>query len=54
MLSTCVIVPSTSVGTIDVLLAQLCLRYDLTMLSIDRDFERVARHAPLRLWRGAP
>jgi predicted nucleic acid-binding protein len=42
------------VGTIDVLLAQLCLRYDLTMLSTDRDFEHVARHAPLRLWRGAP
>lgn len=39
------------VGTIDALLAQLCVRHDLTLLSADGDFSHVARHAPLRLWR---
>jgi len=43
------------VGTIDAILAQLCLRYDLTLLTTDRDFEHIAAHAPLRVWseRGA-
>lgn len=39
------------IGTIDALLAQLCLRHDLTMLSTDRDFERIAERSALRLWR---
>jgi predicted nucleic acid-binding protein len=39
------------IGTIDALLAQLCLRYDLTMLSADRDFERIAERSALNLWR---
>lgn len=38
------------VGTIDALLAQLCVRHRLTMLTTDRDFERVAGHASLRVW----
>ena len=38
-------------GTIDALLAQLCIRYQLTLLSADRDFEHLAEHAPLRVWR---
>ena len=38
------------IGTIDALLAQLCLRHDLTMLSNDRDFIGIARHSALRLW----
>jgi predicted nucleic acid-binding protein len=38
-------------GTIDALLAQLCIRHDLTLLSTDRDFEHVAGHAPLTVWR---
>ena len=37
------------IGTIDALLAQLCLRYELLLLTTDRDFEHIARHAPLRL-----
>ena len=37
------------IGTIDALLARLCLRNDLTMLSTDEDFRRVARLSPLRL-----
>jgi predicted nucleic acid-binding protein len=39
------------VGTIDVLLAQLCVRNGLEMLSADRDFERIASVSDLRLWR---
>ena len=38
------------IGTIDALLAQLCLRHDLTMLTIDRDFHQIGRHCALRLW----
>ena len=40
------------IGTIDALLAQLCIHHDLTMLSTDADFEKVAEHHPLTLWRG--
>jgi predicted nucleic acid-binding protein len=36
-------------GTIDCLLAALTIRYDLQLLTTDRDFERMARHCPLRL-----
>ncbi len=39
------------VTTIDALLAQLCIRHGLTMLSTDDDFRRIAGHCPLRLWR---
>jgi len=39
------------IGTIDALLAQLCLRHGLTLLSTDDDFLRVAAHCPLRVWR---
>lgn len=38
------------IGTIDALLAQLCIRHDLVMLSTDGDFEHLARIAPFRLW----
>jgi hypothetical protein len=38
------------IGTIDALLAQLCLRHDLTMLTTDRDFRNVAGHCALKLW----
>ena len=38
------------VGTIDALLAQLCLRHELVMLTTDRDFVLMARHVDLRLW----
>jgi predicted nucleic acid-binding protein len=37
------------IGTIDALLAQLCLRHGLTMLSADNDFRRVAEHSDLRV-----
>lgn len=38
------------IGTIDALLAQLCLRYDATLLTADEDFTRVAEHSRLKLW----
>jgi predicted nucleic acid-binding protein len=41
------------IGTIDALLAQLCLRYDLTMLTTDRDFGNLAGYCALKLWTAA-
>ena len=38
------------IGTIDALLAQLCLRHDLTMLTTDKDFRDIAGHCALKLW----
>jgi predicted nucleic acid-binding protein len=38
------------VGTIDALIAQLCVRHGLTLLSTDQDFENIARNAPLKVW----
>ena len=38
------------IGTIDALLAQLCLRHDLTMLTTDRDFRALAGYCALKLW----
>ncbi len=38
------------VGTVDALLAQLCIARDLVLLSTDRDFALIAEGAPLRLW----
>lgn len=40
-------------GTIDALLAQLCLRHELTLLTTDSDFRLAAAHCPLRVWRPA-
>ena len=42
------------IGTIDALLAQLCIRHELTMLTTDKDFGRVATHSTLRVWRQTP
>jgi predicted nucleic acid-binding protein len=41
------------VGTIDALLAQLCIRHDLTMLSTDGDFKHIAGIVDLKLWSDA-
>jgi predicted nucleic acid-binding protein len=38
-------------GTIDALIAQLCIRHGLTLLSTDRDFGNIAKHSDLRVWR---
>lgn len=37
-------------GTIDALLAQVCIRHQLTLLTTDRDFVLAARHCPLKVW----
>ena len=39
------------VGTIDALLAQLCIRFDLTLLTTDNDFVHAAAHCPLKVWK---
>ena len=41
------------IGTIDALLIQLCGRYEMTLLSSDKDFANAARHVPFRLWGNA-
>ena len=38
------------IGTIDALLAQICIRHKLVMLAVDRDFSRMAKWTPLQLW----
>jgi predicted nucleic acid-binding protein len=38
------------IGTIDALFAQLCIRHDLTMLTADQDFQRIAGKSPLSIW----
>ncbi len=40
------------VGTIDAILARLCLRHDLTMLTLDEDFRRIAKVRSLSVWGG--
>lgn len=37
-------------GTIDALLAQLCIRHQLRLLSTDRDFVAMTTLFPLKLW----
>ena len=39
------------VGTIDALVAQLCIRHHLTLLTTDNDFVQAALHCPLRVWK---
>lgn len=36
-------------GTIDALIARLCLRYQLWILTLDADFRHMARFIPLRI-----
>ena len=38
------------VATIDALLAQLCIRGSLTMLTADNDFRYLAEHSRLKVW----
>jgi predicted nucleic acid-binding protein len=38
------------IGTIDALLARLCIRHDLTMITTDQDFQHIAEHSTLKLW----
>ena len=36
-------------GTIDALIAQLCIRHGLTLLTTDKDFMHAAKHSKLKL-----
>lgn len=38
-------------GAVDCVIAQTCLDSQIQLLSPDADFERIARHTSLRLWR---
>jgi predicted nucleic acid-binding protein len=37
------------IGTIDALIARLCIRHELALLTTDRDFTAMARHCPLEV-----
>ncbi|MGA2893120.1 MAG: PIN domain-containing protein [Xanthobacteraceae bacterium] len=39
------------IGTIDALLAELCVRHELTMLTNDNDFTHIAEHCALKIWK---
>jgi predicted nucleic acid-binding protein len=41
------------VGTTDALLATLCIRHELTILTTDAVFSRIAEVAPLKTWKAA-
>ena len=38
------------IGTIDALLAQICIRHKLIMLATDLDFSHMTKWTPLQLW----
>ena len=37
------------IGTIDAVIAQLCIRHALTLLTADQHFRHMAKHVPLKL-----
>jgi predicted nucleic acid-binding protein len=39
------------IGTIDALLAELCIRHELTMLTSDNDFTHIADQSALKVWK---
>lgn len=39
------------IGTVDAVIAQLCIRHELTLLTTDNDFVLAAPHCALRVWR---
>lgn len=41
-------------ATIDALIAQLCIRHSMRLLTLDKDFENAAKHSQLKLWRAGP
>ena len=38
------------IGTIDAVLIRLCMRYDLTLLTTDKDFRHARKYASFKLW----
>jgi len=48
--------PRTDFGSVfrfplDALLAELCIRHELTMLTGDKDFTHIAAHCTLKVWK---
>ena len=41
------------IGTIDAVIAQLCIRHQLKLLTTDNDFVLAARYCDLRVWKAA-
>jgi len=41
------------IGTIDAVIAQLCVRHQLQLLTTDNDFVLASRHCTLRVWKAA-
>jgi predicted nucleic acid-binding protein len=39
------------IGTIDALIAQLCIRHHLILITTDGDFALAAKHCPFRVWK---
>jgi predicted nucleic acid-binding protein len=39
------------IGTIDAIIAQLCIRHRLTLLTTDKDFVMAAAHCVLKVWK---
>ena len=37
-------------GTVDALIAQVCITHDLVLLTTDSDFRHASEHIPLRVW----
>jgi predicted nucleic acid-binding protein len=42
------------IGTVDALIAQLCIRHRLILLTTDMDFTHAARHCELTVWPNRP
>lgn len=38
------------IGTVDALIAQICIRHSFTLLTCDKDFHAVAKQFSLRVW----
>jgi predicted nucleic acid-binding protein len=38
------------VGTVDAVIAQLCIRHEAVLLSTDKDFAHIAKHCSLKVW----
>ena len=41
-------------GTVDAVIAQLCIRHGLTLLTTDQDFTHAAKHSELKVWSDKP
>ena len=38
------------IGTVDAIIAQLCIRHEVVLLSTDQDFVHAAKHSSLKVW----